>query len=87
MYPILFKLGYQKGRFWGFYLHTTILGSVCGAFLQYASRPGRETLITDLLVYASEHLVLVCGGMLFLAFVLFIASYILSLRFYNKREF
>ncbi len=87
MYPILFKLGYQKGKFWGFYLPAVLLGSIYIAFLEYASLPGKETLITDLLIYASEHLILICGGILFLTFALLVASYLLSLYFYIRREF
>ena len=57
------------------------------AFLIYNQLPGNERLILNVLVYASEHMLLVSGGILILAAALLMISYLLSLKIYAKREF
>lgn len=87
MYPLLFKLGYQKGKFWGMYVPLGVCTMAYAAFLTYTLLPGNEKLVLHMLVYASEHMLLVSGGMLVLAAALLTVSYLLSLRIYLKREF
>lgn len=87
MYPLLFKLGYHKGKFWGMYVPLGIFGMAYVTFLTYNQLPGNEKLIFNMLVYASEHMLLVSGGMLALAAAILVVSYRLSLKIYLKREF
>lgn len=87
MYPLLFKLGYQKGKFWGMYVPLGVCSMAYAVFLTYTLLPGNEKLVLYMLVYASEHMLLVSGGMLILAAALLTVSYLLSLRIYLKREF
>lgn len=87
MYPLLFKLGYHKGKFWGMYMPLGVFAMAYAIFLAYNQIPGNEKLIFNMLVYASEHMLLVSGGMLALAAVLLTVSYRLSLKAYLKREF
>lgn len=63
MYPILFRLGYMKGRIWGFYLPLLLASLAYIAVLEYDLMAG-GTFLFDLLVYASEHILPVSGGML-----------------------
>ncbi len=87
MYPLLFKLGYQKGKLWGMYLPLGVFGLACIALMEYQLISGNETFITDLLIYASGHRLLVSGGMLGTAALVFAASWALSMHVYSKREF
>lgn len=87
MYPMLFKLGYQKGKFWGFYLPLIFFSLVCIIVMEYDIMVKNGTLMFDLLVYASEHLLFVSGGMFVLGMVCLTASYLLSNRLYARREF
>ena len=84
---MLFKLGYHKGKFWGMYVPLGIFAIAYVTFLTYNQLPGNEKLILNVLVYASEHMLLVSGGILILAAALLMISYLLSLRIYAKREF
>lgn len=87
MYPLLFKLGYQKGQFWGMYIPMGIFGLLYLLYVMYASLPGHEKLELNMLVYASEHMLLVSGGMCLAAAVILTVSYLLSVHAYAKREF
>lgn len=87
MYPLLFKLGYQKGKFWGFFLPLIVFSLIFIIAIEYDIMVKNGTFIFDLLVYASEHLLLVSGGMFALGAILWAASYLLSGRLYARREF
>ncbi len=82
MYPVLFKLGYQKGKIWGFYIPTILICLALNAFLL-----AKGNLIFNLLVYASEHFnTVICGTLISSAAVLTV-SCLLSIRIYSRREF
>ncbi|MDE7299407.1 MAG: ABC-2 transporter permease, partial [Lachnospiraceae bacterium] len=87
MYPLLFKLGYLKGRLWGVFVPTMVFGLISALFTIYERLPGNEKLITSMLIYASEHILSVSGGMLVLGGIIFVLSYLLSTWQYQKREF
>lgn len=87
MFPILFRLGYQKGKFWGFFLPATFFALLFGAYNGIALLPGNETLTIDFIVYASENMLLMSGGMVILATVILVLSYIASTKLYSKRDF
>ena len=87
MYPVLFRLGYQKGKMWGYYVPAIAICLIYCAVVEYDTIVRGGTLVLDLLVYASEHMLAVSGGMLALGAVLLGGSYLLSVRWYERREF
>ncbi len=87
MFPLLFRLGYQKGKFWGFYLPLILFGVLFGAYVTISSLPSHLTFTIDFIVYASEHMLLVSGGMTALAVALLSTSYLVSLKLYASRDF
>lgn len=87
MYPVLFRMGYQKGKMWGYYVPAIVICLIYVAVMEYDALARGGTLIFDLFVYASEHMPAVSGGMLVLGAVLLGISYMLSVRIYERREF
>lgn len=86
MYPVLFRLGYLKGKIWGFYIPTILVGLIYLAIVEYDAVAG-GFFITNLLLYASENILVVSGGMLTLGAMLLAVSWRLSVRLYSRREF
>lgn len=87
MYPLLFKLGYQKGKIWGYYLPAGCFCLVYIAIVQYDMIVSGGMLVFHMLVYAQEHMLLVSGGLFMLGALMLVISYRLSIRIYEKREF
>lgn len=87
MYPLLFRLGYQKGKLWGMYVPLGIFGFALLLLELYINMPGHEDFLFRLLVYASEHILGVCCGILGAAAAILAVSYLLSVRIYTRREF
>lgn len=87
MYPLLFRVGYQKGKIWGYYVPAVLICLAYVAVLEYDIQVGNGTFIFDLLVYASEHILAVSGGMFVVGGGLLALSYLLSDRLYAGREF
>jgi hypothetical protein len=87
MFPILFRLGYQKGKFWGFYLPMIFFALLLRAYSTITYLPGNKTLALDFIVYASKNLLMVSGSIVVLATILLILSYMISLKLYSKRDF
>ena len=74
-FPILFKLGYTKGRFWGFILPSMFAGAFFGAFLALSSFPKYAAIGLDFITFASDNMLLVSGGIVVLATGFLILSY------------
>ena len=87
MYPLLFKVGYQKGKVWGYYVPALLVCLAYIALIEYDMLLGNGTFIFDLLVYASDHILIVSGGMFTAGGLLLALSYLLSARLYGRREF
>lgn len=87
MFPVLFKLGYQKGKFWGFYLPMVFFALLFGAYSAITQLPEHKTLTLDFIVYASENMLIVSGSIVALATVLLFLSYAISLKLYSNRDF
>lgn len=86
-FPVLFRLGYEKGKIWGFYLPLLAVGILYG-FIQVAlSWEGNETLLLNILEFSSKHMAAVSGGLTFLATLVLLVSFALSVHFYKKRDF
>lgn len=87
MYPLLFQLGYLKGKFFGVYLPLVVLLAAYIAVMEFDMIAKEGKLIFELLMFASEHMLFVSGGMFCLGAVLLMASYLLSKKLYAAREF
>lgn len=87
MFPILFKLGYQKGKMWGFYLPAILLSVVIAGGSTIIMMYEKETLMIDFIVYASNNLILVSASLIILATMLLFVSYTISVKLYSKRNF
>lgn len=87
MFPILFRLGYQKGKFWGFYTPVILFSLIFAAYNAITMLPGNEGLTFDFIIYASEHIFLLSGGLIVLSTVILFLSYLLSVKLYSKRDF
>jgi len=86
-FPVLFKRGYTKGKFWGVFLPVILFGIIFGAYPLIVNLSGNEALTIELIAYASENLLLVGGLILLLASALLLISYAISVRVYSKRDF
>lgn len=87
MFPILFKIGYQKGKFLGFYFPVVFSTILVFIFNMISTLPGNETLMFDIIMWATENIVLVGIISIIAATLLMFISYSLSLLLYSKREF
>lgn len=87
MYPMLFKMGYQKGKFWGYYLPIGCNCLIYIVIMQYDMIVGGGMTIFKMLVYAADHILAVSVGMFALGALMMGISYALSVRTYERREF
>ena len=86
MYPALFRLGYEKGKIWGFYLP---IGITVALFELISILSNTETFMPKVLGwlrYWSEHTLIICAVTLAIGAALMYVSYRLSLWQYNKRD-
>lgn len=86
-YPVLFKLGYNKGKFWGLFLPAIFMGVIYGAVTLVTRWPGKELLPLQILAFAYENMLPVSGGIAVVATGLLAAAVALSKRIYAKRDF
>jgi hypothetical protein len=87
MFPVLFKIGYQKGKFIGFYLPAILFSVLFSVYSVLSYTSDNQNLTMNFLVWASENLILVSIILIIIATVLMLISYLLSLRFYSRRDF
>lgn len=87
MFPILFKLGYSKGKFWGTFMPLSLFTALYCGWVIVSALPGNEHLLFHALEYASENMLLVNGGILAAATLILFLSFALSNRIYANREF
>jgi hypothetical protein len=87
MFPLLFRLGYHKGKFWGFYLPFIFFGILFALYYYIVSLSGNQELTLNLITYASDNMLLVNGVMVVLATILLFLSYNISIKQYSKRDF
>ena len=86
-FPVLFKRGYTKGRFWGVFLPVILFGVIIGAYQFIVNLSGNEAFTIELISYASDNLLPISGGMIVFASVILYISYRISVRVYSKRDF
>lgn len=87
MFPILFKLGYSKGKFWGMLVPTALFAALYSVLVIISSLPGNEHLLFNILVYAHQNMLFVNGGMAAAAAMILLFSFLLSKRLYATRDF
>ena len=87
MFPILFKMGYSKGKFWGMLVPIALFAALYGAWVIVSSLPGNEYLLFNALEYASKNMFLVNVGIIFVATLVLLCSFLLSKNLYSNREF
>ena len=86
MYPALFRLGYEKGKVWGYYIPSFVIALGYMGIAEYDVVTG-GAFIRDMLIYASEHILSVSAEIFGLGAVILAASWGLSVRLYTRREF
>jgi ABC-type transport system involved in multi-copper enzyme maturation permease subunit len=84
MYPVMFRMGYAKGKIFGYYIPVGIMSAAFGAIGSLAT--SRFELFAGWLTYWFENPLMVCAIMFAIGAGLFFISYQLSLRLYNKRD-
>lgn len=87
MFPVLFKLGYSKGKFWGMLVPIALFTALYVVWVMISSLPGNEYLLFNILEYAGKNMVFVNGGMVVAATLILLLSFVLSTRLYANREF
>lgn len=87
MFPVLFKIGYQKGKFIGYYLPATFFAVLVSVYYTISCIPGNEGMTLNLIMWATENVILVGIISIIAATFLLLISYLLSLRLYGKRDF
>jgi hypothetical protein len=87
-FPFLFKLGYAKGKIWGFYLPVLFIMILVIAIMLtiIAAGVGNE-LFVNIAAFVSENTLLISMGMIVVAAGILAVSYLLSVKFYTKRDF
>ena len=87
MFPILFKLGYCKGKFWGMFVPLALFEVLYIAWTIISSLPGNEYLLFNALEYASKNIFLVNGSIILVSTLILLFSFMLSKKLYSNREF
>ncbi len=87
MFPLLFRFGYSKGKFFGMYLPVFVFAFFYAACVTVAFRPGNERLFFNALEYAFENMLFVNGGIAAVSTFILFLSFLLSKRLYMRREF
>ena len=80
--PFIFKLGAEKGRY-----VFMVLGGLCGGFgALFSSTIDEDSGVLNLLINLSGHGALLIACAAAVGVLIFIGSWALSVKFYNKRE-
>ena len=87
MFPILFKLGYSRGKFWGMLVPLALFAALYSAWVIISSLPGNEYLLFNALEYAGKNMFLVNGSIILIATLILLFSFLLSKKLYSDREF
>ncbi len=87
MFPILFKLGYSKGKFWGMFVPLALFAGLYSGWVMISSLPGNEYLLFNALEYAGKNMFLVNGSIILIATLILLFSFLLSKKLYSDREF
>ena len=86
MLPPLFKLGYHKGKIISLYITPFVFAAISVAYFIFMVISEYNTTL-DFIVFASENMLLVTGGIMAVSALILWLSYRLSMRFYLRRDF
>jgi hypothetical protein len=84
MFPAMFRLGYEKGKIWGFYIPAILVGLIFGAVSALSNI--EDVTLLRWMVYWGENIVFVCAIILAIGAALMYISYRLSLLLFAKRD-
>ncbi|MDR0500414.1 MAG: ABC-2 transporter permease [Coriobacteriales bacterium] len=84
MYPIMFKMGYEKGKVFGFIIPAFVSAALFGSLGVLMG--SRMELIFGWLVYLADNPVFVGAIMLGIGAAMFLVSYFVSQWFYSRRN-
>jgi MFS family permease len=84
MYPVMFRMGYEKGKIFGYYVPIFAVGTIFG--VAGALVASRVEILVNWFSYWLANPLKICGILLLLGAVLFYVSYRLSLWLYGKRD-
>jgi hypothetical protein len=84
LFPLMFRLGYQKGKFYGIPIQFLILYAIVLPFLFIL---GGYAELPKFLSFAAENMALVNGILITAATVILALSYFISVKVYSKRDF
>lgn len=88
MFPVLFKIGYAKGKALGFYIPISVTGViVCMLFILWQISGAFRAGMLFVVAWAFANTVWAALILLAMAAVILAISYILSCRLYAKRDF
>ncbi len=87
MFPILFKMGYSKGKFWGIFVPLVFFVLLYSAWIVLSSLPGNESMLFHALESAHKNMVLVNIAIMAAATLILLVSFLLSKKIYTNREF
>lgn len=88
MFPILFKIGYAKGKSLGFYIPVAVVFVIVyGVYILYIVNDSFQRWLPVAIEWAIANTVLVSVIILVVAALVFAVSYALSHKVYAKREF
>jgi ABC-type Na+ efflux pump permease subunit len=88
MFPIMFKVGYLKGRMWGLYLPVIVVGSLIVAFWLLCVNNGSvQAWVDQAEIWVAGSATWIAIIFLAIAALLLALSYTLSCRIYAKRDF
>jgi len=86
MFPLLFKMGYQKGKILGVYLPYTLIG-IFFLFYIIITRVTGRNFTYELMTLVRENILVVGAGLFALSALIMLLSYRLSRSIFLKRDF
>lgn len=86
MFPTLFKLGYQKGKLWGFYIPAIAISVISVGFMTVMSMTNIN-IISIAYNFGTNNLMLMNYSILLLSALILFISYSISKVIYSRRDF
>jgi hypothetical protein len=83
----MFRLGYEKGRIWGFYIPVILIAGMFGVLNVLLHTEKSISMMLGWITFWSQNIILVCVIMLAIGAALMYVSYRLSLLLFAKRDF
>lgn len=87
MFPVLFRMGYSKGKYWGTLVPLALFWVLYSVWVSISSLPGNEYLLFHALEYANKNMLPVNGVIIAAATLILLCSFLLSKKLYSNRDF